>query len=118
MGLVVRIYMKLELQELRIPEGWFISYNQFYNVSPSKEAVLSIDTVFTEDILLLTNASRNRLIDLGWYPEGDFTGGAYRLVIHEGDFLGKLLHELNSKSKHEIVSEINKLLLDITEGLL
>jgi len=108
--------MKLELQELKIPAGWFISYNQFYNISPSEETVDSVDTVFIEDILQFTNDSRNRLIDLGWYPEGDFTIGAYGLVVYEGDFRGKLLYELKSKSKQEIVSEINRLLLDITEG--
>ena len=61
--------MKFELQELKIPAGWFISLNQFYAVSPSEETVESADTVFTEDILQFKNEYRNRLIDLGWYPK-------------------------------------------------
>lgn len=108
--------MKLELQELRIPAGWFISYNQFYDVSPSKETVESVDTEFTEDILQLENKHRNRLMDLGWYPEGDYKNGSYRLVVYEGDFQGKLLYEFDSKYKQDIVSEINRLLLEITDG--
>lgn len=108
--------MKLELQELKIPAGWFISYNQFYNIYPTEETVDSVDSVFMEDILQFTNDSRHRLLDLGWYPEFDFIGGAYKMVVYEGDFCGKLLYELKSKSKKEIVSEINRLLLDITEG--
>lgn len=110
--------MKLELQELKIPAGWFIAHNEFYNIYPSEETVESIDTVFIQDILQLKNEYRNRLIDLGWYPEGEFNGGAYGLVVYEGDFHGKLLFELNSKSKDEIVSEINRLLLEIAYGRL
>lgn len=109
--------MKLKLQELRIPTGWFISYNQFYDISPSKETVESIDTFFTQDILQLEHKDRNRLMDLGWYPEGDYKNGSYGLVVYEGDFHGKLLYEFDSKSKQETVSEINRLLLEITNEL-
>lgn len=113
-----RMKMKLKLQELRIPAGWFVSYNQFYDIAPSEEAVESIDTVFTQDILQFENKFRNRLIDLGWYPEGDYRNGAYRLVVYEGDFLGNLLYELTSRDKREIVSEINRLLSQVTDGCL
>jgi len=98
--------MELELQELKIPVGWFISYNQFYNIYPSEKTVESVDTVFTEDILQFKNEYRNRLIDLGWYPEGDYNNGAYELVVYEGDFHGKLLYELKSKDKQEIVGSL------------
>jgi len=116
--LVWCMYMKLELQELKIPTGWYISYNQFYNIAPSKAAVEAIDTVFNEDILQFKNEHRNRVIDLGWYPEGDYDLGSYGLVVYEGDFQGKLLCEIDSKNKDEIVSEINRLLLEIAEGYL
>jgi hypothetical protein len=108
--------MNIELQELKIPAGWFVSYNQFYNLSPSKDTVESIDTVFTEDILQLKNKDRNRLLDLGWYPEGEFNTGNYRLVVYEKDFHGTLLHELKTKDKQKVVSEINRLLRDISNG--
>lgn len=79
-------------------------------------AVEGIDPVFNEDILQFTNAYRNRVIDLGWYPEGNYDHGHFRLVVYEGDFRGKLLYEMESKNKDNIVSEINRLLSDITEG--
>lgn len=108
--------MNFELQKLKIPEGWLIEYNQFYDVFPSEETVNSVDTVFNEDILQFTHKSRNRLIDLGWYPEGDFSRGAFGLVVYEGDFNGTLLYNLRTRSKEEVVSVINRLLGEITEG--
>ncbi|WP_028866072.1 hypothetical protein [Psychromonas aquimarina] len=110
--------MTLQLQDLQISGGWFTAYNQFYNVDPSQQTIQSVDTVFTQDILQFTNQSRNRLIDLGWYPEGCYAEGAYRLVVYQGDFSGKLLYQLDSKDKQQIVSEINRLLLQITNGYL
>jgi hypothetical protein len=110
--------MNLELQELKVPGGWYISYNHFYNIAPSKATVEAIDTVFNEDILQFKNEYRNRLIDLGWYPEGNYDLGAYGLVVYEGDFHGKLLYEVKSKDKEEIIREINRLLLEIAEGYL
>lgn len=108
--------MSLELQDLKIPAGWLVSHNEFYDVHPTKENVDSADTVFIQDILQFTNEYRNRVLDLGWYPEGEFEKGAFGLVVYEGDFNGKLLYELKSKSKDDIVSEINRLLALIAYG--
>jgi len=104
------------LQELRIPASWYVAYNQFYDVIPSRQNVESIEGVFTEDILQLKNEDRNRLLDLGWYPEYDYDEGSYGLVVYESNFHGKLLHELRTKDKQEVVSEINRLLNEITLG--
>ena len=75
-----------------------------------------VDTVFNQDILQFTHADRNRLIDLGWYPEGDYDQGHFGLVVYEGNFRGELLYEMESRDKDEIVSEINRLLSEIAEG--
>lgn len=104
------------LQELRIPARWYVVYNEFYDVVPSRQNVESIEGMFTEDILQLTNEHRNRLLDLGWYPSYDYDEGRYGLVVYEGDFHGTLLHELRTKNKQEVVSEINRLLQKITSG--
>ena len=61
--------MNMKLQDLQISEGWFISYNQFYDIESCQENVECTDTYFNEDILQFTHKAGNRLIDLGWYPE-------------------------------------------------
>lgn len=76
----------MELQNLKISQGWFINYNQFYDIEPTNESVETALTFFNEDILQFTHERYNRLIDLGWYPEFDWENGAFTLVLYEGDF--------------------------------
>ncbi len=104
----------MELQNLQIPQGWFISYNQFYDIEPCKDTVEDVNTFFNQDILQFRHDAADRLIDLGWYPEFDWENGAFKLVVYEGDFRGKLLYELQTKDKDKVVSEINRILLAIT----
>ncbi len=104
----------MKLQDLQISQGWFISYNQFYNIEPSKNTVENIDTYLNEDILQFKHDANNRLIDLGWNPELDWEKGAFTLVVYEGDFCGKLLYELRTKDKAKVVAEINRILQAVT----
>lgn len=66
-----------ELQPLRIPAGWFVSYNTFSEYDPGTD---SEEYCFElcEDMMQLKN--KNLLIDLGWYPEGDIKGN-YKLSL-------------------------------------
>jgi hypothetical protein len=102
----------MKLQSLQIPQGWFIDYNQFYDIEPSKINIEDISTYFNEDILQFTHKKNNKVIDLGWYPERVWDEGAFTLVIYEGDFHGKLLYKLRTKDKTKVVNEINRLLLN------
>jgi hypothetical protein len=73
---------------------------------------------FKEDLLQLTCERHGRLLDLGWYPDGDISGGAYRVVVYAGDFCGNCLHSFSSRERHTIVAEIERLLIAVVEGRL
>jgi hypothetical protein len=109
------------LQPLRIPTGWTVAYNNgLYEIDPSDESVSGVErwVVFKEDMLQMRNERRNRLLDLGWYPEGDLETGQYGLVVYEGDFDGRLLHEFRGRDRPALVEEIDRLLVAISEGKL
>jgi hypothetical protein len=63
----------MKTSKLQVPEGWIIEYNDLPAEEPSKENVEE-RYVYKEDILQIRNDKSNLLIDLGWYPEGDFHG--------------------------------------------
>lgn len=107
------------LQPLRIPAGWTVAYNNgLYEIDPPGESVPEDDrwVVFKEDMLQMRNERRNRLLDLGWYPEGDMEVGQYGLVVYEGDFHGQLLHEFRGRERAALVAEIERILVVISEG--
>jgi hypothetical protein len=88
------------LQPLRIPAGWLVQYNNgLYEIDPNPELIPEADRwwIFKEDMLTLWHSLRNRLLDVGWYPEGNLEEGHYGLVMYEGDFTGELLHEFQTR---------------------
>jgi hypothetical protein len=74
--------------------------------------------MFKQDILQIQNPNRNRLLDVGWYPERDLVTGQFGLVVYEGDFHGKLLHEYSTRDRKTLVAEIERLLEAVAKGLL
>jgi hypothetical protein len=102
------------LQPLRVPSGWIASYNQLTELDPDPTAVdpNSALMYFKEDLLQFTSPGRNRLVDIGWYPTGDLINGEYGLVVHEGDFRGRLLHRYHTRSRHELVRELERVLME------
>lgn len=58
----------------------------------------------------LQQPRRNRLLDVGWYPDGDVEVGQFRLVVYEGDFDGQLLHEFCTRNRRSLVAEIERVL--------
>lgn len=104
---------EVRLQPLRIPTGWVVSYNQLYELDPDpavidRELALSF---FGQDMLQIKHPHINRLVDVGWYPHGDLHEGAFGLVVYEGDFRGTLLHEFRTRSRLELVAELERVLM-------
>ncbi len=91
----------LSLMPLKIPAGYAITYNKFYDVEP----ILSEDSdyfikngyFFTEDLLQITKLKIKKgnwhiperedtiLFDLGWYPDSDINGH-YCLQLVDGNW--------------------------------
>ena len=111
----------LKLQPLRITAGWKVVYNNgFYEIDTAPTLVPEEDRwwVFKVDMLQLSHPDRNRLIDLGFSPEGDLINGQYGLEVYEGDFTGRLLHEFRTQIRMEVVTEIERLVKAVTDGII
>ena len=109
------------LQPLRIPQGWFVLYNNaFYELDPLPDNIPEDDrwVFFKEDMLTLRHEHRNRLLDLCWLPEGDFENGSYKLALYRGDFRGRLLHKFRTRDRLEVVAEIERILQLVIRGQL
>lgn len=109
----------LQLQPLRIPAGWLVSYNNgLYEIDPDPAVVPEADRwwVFKQDMVQMRHEATNRLLDIGWYPEGDLAGGGYGLVVHEGDFRGPELHRFSTQDRAALVAEVERLLVAIAAG--
>lgn len=109
------------LQPLRVPAGWLMAYNTaLFELDPAPAVVPEQERwwLFKCDMLQMVHAGRNRLLDLGWSPEGDLVAGAYVLVVYEGDFRGRRLHEYRTRERASLVAEIERLLAAVTRGLL
>src|SRR5262249_46395423 len=108
--------MDVPLQPLRIPTGWHVVFNNgLYEIDPLPDLIPKDDRwcLFKEDMLQMTHARFNRLLDVGWYPEGNLNEGQYALVVHEGDFHGKLLHQFATRDRLTLVEEIERLLIAV-----
>jgi hypothetical protein len=102
----------VRLQPIRIPTGWLVSYNQLFELDPNP-TVLDRDAAlafFKQDLLQFTRPGCNRMVDVGWYPEGDLKDGKYGLVVYEGDSRGRLLHKYYTRSRAELVVELERVL--------
>ncbi|CAM3956321.1 hypothetical protein VA7868_01063 [Vibrio aerogenes CECT 7868] len=73
------------LVPLKVPAGWEVKWNHFYDIRAEDQRLEDglIDYPFCEDMLYMTHQGRMRAIDLGWYPECD-PEGAYHLILLQG----------------------------------
>ncbi len=110
--------MEQRLQPLRVPTGWTVAYNDLHEIDPSDVAEDDRYTFLKEDLLQLKQEHFNRLLDVGWYPSGNLADGAYGLVVYEGDFHGKLLFELRTADRAQLVAELERLLQEVCDARL
>ena len=111
--------MEILLQPLRIPTGWKVEYNDgLFEIDPSATLISPDEHLlfFKEDMLLLMQEDRDRLLDVGWYPEGDLQNGEYAIHLHCHDGLGRLLQEFRTRDRRTLIAEIERVLFAVTEG--
>ena len=105
-----------ELQPLRLPGGWEVRWNSFFDIEPDALSRDRFLMLFDEDMLLLRSNDGRIIIDLGWYGEQD--DGRYRLdatpCSESGDQDWRnLLRTFSSRSKAEIVATLEQWVLDL-----
>ncbi|WP_254438624.1 hypothetical protein [Paenibacillus sp. DCT19] len=107
--------------QLKIPAGYAVTYNKFYDVDP----ILSADRdyfienwgFFTEDLLqivkmkiskgkwVIPEREDTQLFDLGWYPDSDING-YYRLELVDGDW--NEIKSISSKDRFVIKEQLEE----------
>lgn len=114
---------EIDLQPLRITNSWHVEWNLFYEVDPSIETMHYLDS---SSLLHLNNYSLKRDINLDYRPENDVNGYFYLRVLNLKEIINSkskevsfdadwenLHFELKSKSRIEIVKEIERLVREI-----
>ncbi|MBN3522648.1 hypothetical protein [Paenibacillus apiarius] len=105
-----------QLQPLRIPSTWLVTYNGFLEIDP-KEVSPEDDTwlSFTQDLLQLEHNRYNIIVDLGWYPEAEPEGEYGLKLIKEKDW-ERPIGSLSTKNKDEVVHTIEMWLWRVGGG--
>ena len=99
------------LQPLRIPTGWEVSFNTFFEVDARFRSWDDTSYNFKEDMLLLKNRHRGVIIDLGWMPSFRSTGRFYLRAVRllseaEGGDWEKPMRLLETRSRRKVVTAI------------
>jgi hypothetical protein len=109
------------LQSLKIPTGWTVTWNQFYDIEPNSNVYLDglpdgdVWELFLQDLLQLKHFNKNIILDLGWTPEANPEGSYLLQVIADEDWSTPIV-VYKSKNKSEVVGKIDDLLLKIASG--
>ena len=100
---------------LRIPTGWWVAKNDFYDLSPEVlDGNLSPAGVFVQDILSIerwrggtpVSPEQDFVLDLGWYPDGD-PEGRYRLVLLRKNW-DHVLQTFESRDRYAIQRTLDR----------
>ena len=95
------------LHALRVPAGWLIEYNQFYDMPVDHPLAWSV--VCKDSLLMFRHVRRDVLLDLSWAPAEDPDGG-YLLRVLAGDHCGRELHRFESRDRAAVIGKIERLL--------
>src|SRR5258705_2985476 len=103
------------LQPLRIPSGWSVKWNKFYDVEPKFKSYDQLSWCFDEDMLYIINDWLQVAVDLGWYPSfkspGSFGLVAVRLdedASKPGASRESPLRKFRTRSKEKVVRTLER----------
>lgn len=111
----------IELMPLRIPTGWAIRFNRFFDEEPiiDDQGIFVNAAGFAEDLLLIEPIPDKGLyplpfsLDLGWYPAAD-PHGTYRLRLVTDNY--EVVKEFISRDRQVIGQKIGQWLRYISSS--
>lgn len=83
------------LQPLRIPSGWTVSWNVMPDFDPIED---SISEYGSSSLIMLYSRSANRLIDVCWHPENDFSGAFFLKVVNRLETFNSKTHSFDGNA--------------------
>ncbi|MFC5048382.1 hypothetical protein ACFSTE_13595 [Aquimarina hainanensis] len=114
----------MKLQALRIPSGWKINWNLFYEQDINEDNYM--DEFSSSTLLSISNTQLNRCLELIWYPKGDLKGNYILEVFNlcekynpKKKIVEKVPETLapqltfESKNREEIVNKIETLVMEL-----
>jgi hypothetical protein len=109
-----RKFKEPPLQPLRIPTGWLVEWNTFFDAQPPLDHQNDLSWEFAQDMLLIINNHIGVVIDVDWCP--NLKRGVFRLTavrLYENDDAmsrswDKPLKHLHTRSKETIVRTLER----------
>lgn len=98
-------------RKLRVPTGWEIDKNNFYDLEPEEELLVEGNannngwSLFEEELLYCRYEKQNLILDMGWFPNYE----------HDGKFILSLIKDKNWRDQ-QIISQTQSL-AEITQAI-
>ncbi|MGK9268220.1 hypothetical protein KXR56_16350 [Bacillus inaquosorum] len=97
---------------LRIPAGWTVDYITLKDTDP-KTLEASDDAWlfdFNQDLLQISHKTKNLLLDVGWYPEGDPTG-SYGIELIKNEDWENPLEDIMCTELEELLKLLDRIFM-------
>ncbi|MCY7759486.1 hypothetical protein P8833_17880 [Bacillus inaquosorum] len=95
---------------LRIPAGWTVDYISLKDTDP-KTLEASDDAWlfdFNQDLLHISHKTKNLLLDVGWYPEGDLTG-CYGIELIKNEDWENPVEDIMCTELKELIKQLDNI---------
>ncbi|WP_352426626.1 hypothetical protein [Bacillus sp. FSL K6-2865] len=93
---------------LKIPAGWTVDYITLKDTDPKtleeNDDAWLFD--FNQDLLQISRKTKNLLLDVGWYPEGDPTG-SYGIELIKNEDWGNPLEDIMCTELKELLKQLD-----------
>ncbi|KUP29399.1 MULTISPECIES: hypothetical protein [Bacillus] len=97
---------------LRIPAGWTVDYITIKDTDP-KTLEASDDAWlfdFNQDLLQISHKTKNLLLDVGWYPDGDPTG-SYGIELIKNEDWENPLEDIMCTELKELIKQLDNIFM-------
>ncbi len=93
---------------LKIPAGWTVDYITLKDTDPKtleeNDDAWLFD--FNQDLLQISHKTKNLLLDVGWYPEGDPTG-SYGIELIKNEDWENPLEDMMCTERKELIKQLD-----------
>ncbi|APH66459.1 hypothetical protein BN2127_JRS7_00587 [Bacillus subtilis] len=97
---------------LKIPAGWTVDYITLKDTDP-KNLEANDDTWlfdFNQDLLQISHKTKNLLLDVGWYPEGD-PAGSYGIELIKNEDWGNPVEDIVCIELKELIKQLDNIFM-------
>ncbi|MGM0949762.1 MAG: hypothetical protein ACQEWT_13150 [Bacillota bacterium] len=97
---------------LKIPAGWTVDYITLKDTDPktleANDDAWLFD--FNQDLLQISHKTKNLLLDVGWYPEGDPTG-SYGIELIKNEDWENPIEDIMCRELKELIKQLDNIFM-------